>query len=171
VPLYIPDDTPLVSDKPEVIVCVGYPASGKSSFVKRYLSKYTYINQDTLKTKEKCVLACKKALDRHESVVIDNTNMEASTRSIYVTLAHEAHVPVRCFDFGNNEELCQHNNQYRAIHKTEEKRPVISSMVFRLMKNRYQTPTKKERFDEIKKINFKFEGSDSDKEAWEKWWF
>lgn len=38
----------------EMIIFVGSPASGKSTFWKNYLEKYARVNRDTLKTKEKC---------------------------------------------------------------------------------------------------------------------
>lgn len=37
-----------------MIINVGSPGSGKSTFSTTYLPKYIRINQDTLKTKEKC---------------------------------------------------------------------------------------------------------------------
>lgn len=160
-------------DHPEVIVCVGLPACGKSSFVKRHLipKGYVHVNQDTLKTKEKCLLACKQALAKKQSVVIDNTNVDAVTRKFYIQLAKEANVPIRCFYFGNNQDLAQHNSYYRAIHKPEEKREIISSIVYRTLKSKFQEPKESEGFDEVKTIHFVFEGSDSDKEVWQKWWF
>lgn len=172
-PLCVPD-TPIAKEDGgnEVIVCVGLPASGKTNFVKRYLipKGYAHVNQDTLKTKEKCLSACKQALAQNKSVVIDNTNPDTATRKMYIQLAQEAKVPVRCFYFGDDEDLAQHNNYYRAIHKSTENRELISSIVYRTMKPKFQMPTEKEGFDEVKKINFVFEGSDSDKEAWQKWW-
>jgi bifunctional polynucleotide phosphatase/kinase len=173
VPLHSPEGTPLANEiEAEVVVCVGYPASGKSRFVKKHLvpKGYVYINQDTLKTRDKCVAACQNALEEKKSVVIDNTNPESATRALYIKLAQKANVPVRCFYFGDNEELAHHNNYYRAINKPEEKRDVLSSIAFRTFKHKLQEPTTREGFSEVKKINFVFEGSEQDKEAWQKWW-
>ena len=41
----------------EVVLLIGPPASGKSTFVKKYLipHKYVHINRDTLQTQEKCL--------------------------------------------------------------------------------------------------------------------
>ncbi|EIE89353.1 hypothetical protein G6F46_005521 [Rhizopus delemar] len=158
------------SDKNELILCIGYPASGKTSFVKKHLvpKGYIYVNQDELKTRDKCIKACQEALKNQQSVVIDNTNPEIATRQLYINLAQKANVPVRCLYFGQNEDLAQHNNYYRAIHKSN--RDLISSIVFRTFKSKFQEPTLKEGFSEIKHVNFVFDGDKSDYEEWKKWW-
>ncbi|KAI8987800.1 polynucleotide kinase 3 phosphatase-domain-containing protein [Mycotypha africana] len=173
-PQYSAEDTPLVpvDARQELVVCVGYPASGKSSFVKRYLvpKGYIYVNQDSLKSREKCVTACQVAISGKKSVVVDNTNPDRATRAVYIKLAQNAGVPVRCFYFGDNEDLALHNNFYRAIHRPDEKRDVLSTIAFRTFKSKLQEPTTMEGFSEVKKINFVFEGTEQDKEAWQKWW-
>ncbi|KAI7889401.1 polynucleotide kinase 3 phosphatase-domain-containing protein [Mucor mucedo] len=172
-PLYTPDTPLTVEDHNELIVCVGYPASGKSSFVKKFIvpKGYVYVNQDTLKTRDRCVKACKEALANKQSVVIDNTNPEASTRSLYIKLAKDANVPVRCFYFGDNEDLAQHNNYYRALYKSQEKKDVLSIIAYRTFKSKLQEPSTKEGFSEVKRINFKFDtSSEKDTEAWCRWW-
>ena len=53
-----------VSSSQEVVLLVGVPASGKSTFAKTYFvcEGYERINRDTLKTKEKCIKMAQKAL-------------------------------------------------------------------------------------------------------------
>lgn len=133
--------------------------------------RYVYVNQDTLKTRDKCVKACKLALLEGKSVVIDNTNPEASTRNLYMKLAKEVNVPVRCFYFGDNEDLAQHNNYYRALYKSEEKRDVLSIIAYRTFKSKLQEPTVQEGYTEVKRIQFKFNSpSKQDTDAWSQWW-
>lgn len=164
----------LVRKEPELIICVGYPASGKSSFVKTHIVPhgYVYVNQDTLKTRDRCVKACKEGLASGKSVIVDNTNPEASTRRLYIQLAKEAKVPVRCFYFGENEGLAQHNNYYRALYKkSAEKRDVLSIIAYRTFKSRLQVPTVTEGYSEVKQIHFKFESDvKEDTDAWTQWW-
>ncbi|KAI9478544.1 MAG: polynucleotide kinase 3 phosphatase-domain-containing protein [Benjaminiella poitrasii] len=173
--LYKPLDSPLFRDQGrELIICVGYPASGKSTFVKKHLVDergYVYINQDTLKTKSKCIEACKEALEgSSSSIVIDNTNLERATRAVYIQLAKKANVPVRCFYFGNDIDLAQHNNYYRALYQLQNSKALLSSMVFNKFKKILQPPTFDEGFEGIKDINFVFDRSEEEKEAWKKWW-
>ncbi|KAG1474590.1 hypothetical protein G6F56_000275 [Rhizopus delemar] len=174
-PLNLPVFSPALpgfpaSDKNEVVVCVGYPASGKSSFAKKHLvpQGYVYVNQDELKNKDKCIQACKNALNDHKSVVIDNTNPEAATRKLYIDLAKQANVSVRCLYFGGNQDLADHNNYYRANYKANRK--LIPVIAFRIFKSKLQEPTLNEGFSEIKHVNFVFDGNKTDFEEWKKWW-
>ena len=58
----------------EMVIFVGSPASGKSTFWKNYMPQYLRVNRDTLKTKEKCYKLAEEAILKGSSVVIDNTN-------------------------------------------------------------------------------------------------
>jgi len=118
-PLYEPSDKPLVpKDKhTEMILFVGYPGSGKSHFAKKHLlpEGYVHINQDTLKTADKCIKAAQKELAMKNSVIIDNTNPSKKKRSDYIKIAKDLNVPVRCFKFETPEDISLHNNKYREV--------------------------------------------------------
>ncbi|KAG0048425.1 hypothetical protein BGZ83_006609 [Gryganskiella cystojenkinii] len=121
-PLFSPSSTPLLPDPGtcELIVFCGFPASGKSSFAHKHIlstGRYEYVNQDTLKSREKCVAAVDKSLNASKSVVVDNTNPDRITRALYIALAKKYNVPVRCFLFSANKDLAVHNNYFRAFHK------------------------------------------------------
>lgn len=76
----------LISPEPELLVFVGYPASGKST-VARLLADdegYVHINQDTLGSLEKCVKKAKEELSNNKSVIIDNTNFVEEQRRRFV---------------------------------------------------------------------------------------
>ncbi len=51
---------------------VGYPALGKTSFFRAHFGEagYVHVNQDTLKTRDKCVKAAEQALADGHSVVV-----------------------------------------------------------------------------------------------------
>eukprot|EP00004_Rigifila_ramosa_P016671 TRINITY_DN3977_c0_g1_i2.p1 TRINITY_DN3977_c0_g1~~TRINITY_DN3977_c0_g1_i2.p1 ORF type:complete len:359 (+),score=83.75 TRINITY_DN3977_c0_g1_i2:99-1079(+) len=114
-PLFTPATPPLVSGSVEVIVLVGFPASGKSTFSKRHLVPhgYVHVNQDTAGTKEKCVKMCREALEQKKPVVIDNTNASRDLRNLYITLAKDFGVPARCFHFQTSQDLAEHLNIFR----------------------------------------------------------
>lgn len=51
---------------------MGYPASGKSSFFRKHFQPagYVHVNQDTLRTREKCLNVAEQAVKGGKSVVI-----------------------------------------------------------------------------------------------------
>uniref|UniRef100_UPI00358E7124 bifunctional polynucleotide phosphatase/kinase isoform X4 n=1 Tax=Myxine glutinosa TaxID=7769 RepID=UPI00358E7124 len=144
----------LVSDDQEVIVAVGFPASGKSTFFKDHLvpKGYAYINRDTLGSWQKCVSACIDYLHKDRSVVIDNTNLELESRKRYVDCAQEANVPCRCFLFTASFEHCKHNNRFREMTETEH--VPVNIMVMNSSRSKYVAPALTEGFTEIVRVGF-----------------
>jgi bifunctional polynucleotide phosphatase/kinase len=65
----------------EVVVFVGSPASGKSSFFRENLQEgYARVNQDTLKTRERCITEATTLLTENKSVVIGTPPTRHSPR-------------------------------------------------------------------------------------------
>ncbi|EPZ30846.1 PNK3P-domain-containing protein [Rozella allomycis CSF55] len=154
--LYIPSNTPLLSQSQEVIILVGFPASGKTNFARSNLSDYVH---DTLKTKSKCLALLKKSLEEGKSVVIDNTNLTIDSRKEYLENVKRINdrISIRCFHFDVEESLYKHLNALRVITQNANK---ISSIVYNKMKNTYVEPKIEEGFDEVRKILFKFQSDD-----------
>jgi bifunctional polynucleotide phosphatase/kinase len=76
VPPVTPTSTPLIPpfkhSKLEIVLFVGYPCIGKSSFYGRHFEPagYVHVNQDTLKTRLKCIKAAEQALESGQNCVI-----------------------------------------------------------------------------------------------------
>ena len=73
-----------------ILLCVGYPGSGKSSFCKKIVEKYDnfkIINQDKLKNKIKCLKECEKLTEEGFSIIVDNTNYDINTRKKFIDIA------------------------------------------------------------------------------------
>jgi bifunctional polynucleotide phosphatase/kinase len=141
----------------EMIIYVGSPGSGKSSFYEAYFSKhgYVHVNNDTLKTAVKCLKVSEEALSSGKSVVVDNTNPTKSVRSLYISLAEKYKIPVRCFFFKYPKELVFHLNNLRDInlgrkHHTKSVPDVVIHTWFKNM----EEPSLSEGFKEIKVIPF-----------------
>ncbi|KAI0086680.1 PNK3P-domain-containing protein [Irpex rosettiformis] len=179
VPPIMPTSTPLIPEPPttEVVLFVGYPAMGKSTFYTRNFQSagYVHVNQDALRTKEKCVKAVEEALEDGKSCVVDNTNRDKATRKLYIQLARKFNVPVRCIHFNGSIDLAWHNNLYRAFNLPDDvasktpKRELLGYMAFTSFRNAYQAPTLDEGLSEIKQVNFIFEGSEEERRRWSMW--
>lgn len=159
----------------EIVLFVGSPAAGKSSYYSTFLKPlgYTRINQDTLKTRQNCLAAAKTALAEGKSVCVDNTNANIETRSHWISLAREAdNVPVRVVFFTADVTLCQHNNAVRAFNPkpNEEKRELLPAVAFTSWTSRYQKPAMEEGFSDIKEVEFLFRGTDEERNVWRQYW-
>ncbi|KAL1412679.1 DNA kinase/phosphatase Pnk1 [Vanrija albida] len=170
-PPVVPSNTPIARDKKEIVVFTGIPASGKTSFYRRHFASYEHINQDTLRTRDACVRAARKKLEEGKSVVIDNTNRNKATRAVYVALAKEQGVPIRLFHFTTPPELAKHNNVYRALHAPadEPKRELLPALAFGSYTADFEVPKLGEGFEEIRTVNFVWEGDEEQRKLWDRY--
>lgn len=139
----------------EIVLSVGCPASGKSTFSKRHFEPagYVIVNRDTLKTPAKCQKAAEAALREGKSVVIDNTNPDPSARAPYITMAKKAKVPVRCFVFTTPRAVAEHLNIVRE-KMTEGKVRRIPDVGFNVFGKNFTQPSVKEGLAEVCTVNF-----------------
>ena len=110
--------TPSVT--PDIILFVGSPASGKSTFYRTNLAPMGYerINQDSLKSLDKCLSTAKSLLLENKPLAIDNTNAEKATRQKWIDLAKTHGREIRCVHFTTSAQLAKHNNWVRALGGT-----------------------------------------------------
>ncbi|XP_060082070.1 bifunctional polynucleotide phosphatase/kinase-like [Ylistrum balloti] len=143
------------SNKQEVVVMTGCPASGKTTFRRKHLEPHGYvaINRDTLGTKAKCLKAAKTALDSGNSIVADNTNPSCEARSDYIALAKSKKIPCRCFWMKTQREMAEHLNFVRQ-NQTDGKVRRIPDVGYNLFYKQFTPPTKAEGFSEITEIDF-----------------
>jgi bifunctional polynucleotide phosphatase/kinase len=71
----------------ELVIMLGYPGSGKSTFSKKNFvaAGYVHVNQDTLKSQQNCMSATHSALASGKSVVVDNTNVRIASSFVRCT--------------------------------------------------------------------------------------
>ncbi|KAE9377779.1 DNA kinase/phosphatase Pnk1 [Stipitochalara longipes BDJ] len=158
----------------DIVLFCGSPAAGKSTFYWKVLEPlgYARINQDLLKTRDKCIKVAGDNLQQGKSVAIDNTNADVEVRSKWVELAAKYSVPIRCVLFTTGPELCEHNDVVRALNNAmnPEKRTVLPSMAFRGFASRYKRPELKEGFQDITEVAFRFNGSEEERQIWARHW-
>ncbi|XP_075771999.1 bifunctional polynucleotide phosphatase/kinase isoform X2 [Pelodiscus sinensis] len=150
--LYDPPDAPLLAPSPELVVAVGFPAAGKSTFLKQHLvpAGYVYANRDTLGSWQKCVALCAAALREGKSAAVDNTNPDPESRSRYIECAQAAGVPCRCFLFTATLEQAKHNNRFREVTATGH----VPDVVLNSYKNKFVEPSLSEGFAQILRVHF-----------------
>ena len=133
-----------VRDVQEVVILVGYPSAGKSTWAQTNLvdksTKYVVISGDDLKTIPKMIKVAKIQLDLGKSVVIDRTNPKVEDRAKFIELAALYKIPVRCVVFNVAIETAMEWNIKR-LNETDKKVPRIAFYLFR--KN-YVSPTSDE---------------------------
>ena len=108
-------------NKLELVLFCGSPGAGKSTFYWNYMQPlgYARVNQDILKSRDKCMKVATTLLEDNTCVVVDNTNAEIETRAAWISLAKSLKVPaVRLIHFIASPKLCEHNDAVRALNGT-----------------------------------------------------
>ncbi|PVU97567.1 hypothetical protein BB559_001960 [Furculomyces boomerangus] len=107
-------------NKQVVVIMIGMPASGKSTFVLDTLVEkcgFTRVNQDTLVTKKKCLDFAAQSLKEGKNIVIDNTNPGPDPRSEFISLAKSFNTLIYCAHKDVPDQVVSHNNSFRAVYK------------------------------------------------------
>lgn len=153
-PLYDPSTAQVPKHKVEVVILVGFPGSGKSTFCSTHLAPLGFViaNRDTIGSWQKCVALMEKSVKEGKHVVIDNTNPDIESRKRYIEVAKKLNVPVRCFILSVSKDHARHNNKFREFSGEDHSK--VSDMVYNMYKSKYVEPTLGEGFDDILKVNF-----------------
>jgi len=143
-------DLILHKDNKEVIIMIGYPASGKTTIAKQ-LTEYNYvrINGDLLKTSKKMIVEAKKHIDK-SSIIFDATNSSKKKRLDFIEFGKSNKVPIRAFIMRADIDTAMDRNKERSKDTNYISIPNIAYYVYR--KN-FEEPTLDEGFDEIISIN------------------
>lgn len=146
------------STKQHIILIVGSPASGKSRVCRKYLTNYSRVNQDELKTFNKCYKCAKKYLDEGKNVVVDNTNKDAITRGKWIKLAQEYNISIDCIYIKIVKNMAIHFNKFRNL--SNPKKPVPDIAIHTYFKY-LQEPSFNEGFRDIITLRYDREFEDN----------
>ena len=147
-------ELPIPNKKQEIIVMCGLPGSGKSKLAFNIYGKqenYIIVSKDLYKTRSSTII--KQSLKKNLSVVVDDTNVDLKNREVYITLARENDIPIKCVHVNTPLNLCKHLNDMRVeIGKgTIAKVPDIA---YNVLNKKYTNPTLDEGFKKIYTIPF-----------------
>ena len=81
--------TLVFSQERTMVLFVGMPGSGKTTYYQKYLSNYVHVNQDILGTKAKVLKLTRESMDKGQNVVIDATNPGQDRRQEFYDLANK----------------------------------------------------------------------------------
>lgn len=141
----------------EIIVMVGYPASGKSTISKKYNELgYVIINQDTLKTKSKCIKLVEESIKQNKSIIIDSTNPSKESRNLWFAKVKNKSYKTKIIHMKTTYELSMHNNYYRYLNNMMNNNyttKIIPKIAYNIFKSKYEQPDKSE-CDEIIELEF-----------------
>lgn len=139
---------------PEVVVFVGFPASGKTTFYETMMKPegYVHVNRDKLGSWQKCVSVCESELLKGRKVVIDNTNPDVESRSRYICCAKKHSVPIRCFQFMTSFAHSKHNNKFRELTSKDANYVKVSNIAFNSYKSKFIQPSTEEGFNDVIRI-------------------
>ena len=145
--------------KLELVILCGSPGAGKSSFYWARLKPLDFerVNQDLLKSRDRCIKVAKSFLDGGTSVAVDNTNADPETRAVWTELAGRYKIPIRCVYFSAPAKLCEHNDTVRALATGKfnpEKRTILPYSAFAGFSSRFKEPKLNEGFQDITRIDF-----------------
>jgi bifunctional polynucleotide phosphatase/kinase len=139
----------------EMILTVGFPASGKSTFRNKLVEEHGYvaINQDTLKTETKCIKLLEDQLKLGKCVIVDNTNLTKAKRKLFIDIAKFVGYSCRCVIFNTPLKVCEHNSYFRN-YITDGKSGAIPKLVYNVMNKKLEKPDLSEGFTEIISVDF-----------------
>ena len=132
------------TNSPEMIIFIGIPASGKSTFYEQnFAATHTRISLDILKTRFREDKILLEAVDSGKSCVIDNTNVSIAERKKYIDIAKEHGYKIIGYYFRSAIDECRIRNDQR---QGEKKVPEIA------LRNKIahlERPSNQEGFDEL----------------------
>jgi len=146
---------PILENKKEIILMVGFPGSGKTYFAKKFIEScgYIYISQDVLKTKAKCIKEFKNNLALNKNIVLDNLNYSKAIRQEYIAIAKENNYDIRCIVLNTSKELSKHNMMCR-FYTSNGIISRIPELVYNNYHKKYEIPEINENIHKIDFIDY-----------------
>lgn len=132
------------TNSPEMIIFIGIPASGKSTFYeKNFSATHDRISLDILQTRFRENKMLLEAVDSGKSCVIDNTNVLVPERKKYIDIAKKHGYKIIGYYFRSAIDECRIRNNRRQGKKK------VPEIALRNKIAHLERPFKQEGFDEL----------------------
>jgi len=136
-----------VPSSPELIILVGLPGSGKTSFVRARLAGHAHVSKDLMRSTRdrnaRQLTLVAQALAAGRSVVVDNTNLRLTDRAPLVAAARAAGTKVVGYFFDATAKECLTRNRAR------EGKARVPDVAIHVARARLEPPTREEGFDAL----------------------
>lgn len=135
--------------QPEAIILIGIQASGKSTFYKeRFFNSHVRVSNDLLRTKNRVARLLAYCFETRMSFVLDNTNVERSTRAVYARQAKENGYRVIAYYFEPDVERSKGWNATRSGKENIPLKGILGTY------KRFETLLESEGFDECYVVRY-----------------
>jgi bifunctional polynucleotide phosphatase/kinase len=133
---------PVLTDKWQtMVILVGFPGSGKSTYATQVLTQCYHISQDKLESKTKCFSKTEEVLQAGYHVVIDRLNNKIADRQPFIQLAKKYKCQCICVHITTSKEESKHRNSQRVNP--------VPNVVYNVYGSQFENPTLHEGFDAI----------------------
>jgi bifunctional polynucleotide phosphatase/kinase len=133
-------------EDPKMVVIMGRPATGKTTFYKNYLAEYDLFSLDKYKSSSKLMKELEIALYNKKNVIIEGLLPTKIKRLFYFNIAKAHKYKCQLVHINHEMDFCMHLNKYRML--THNIKP-INIIVYRKFNKDYAEPSKNEGWDNI----------------------
>ena len=134
-----------LSIKPEIIIMVGYPGSGKTTISENICKNDNYIRiaGDIHKTSSKMRKAALEYIQQSKSIVFDATHSSIKKRNEFIELGKKHNYEVTCIHVCTSLDISYKRNKSREDDKQ------VPKIAYSVYKKYYEEPTEAEGFKSI----------------------